>query len=207
MPTLTGGNGPFKVGALSVSKLGIVQAQGSGAPVDGTSGTLAGKIALAGEYIDRVTGFPWTNIGTKASPKWSVLCFTQKFNISSANILAMNGAAVVLMAAPGANRLILVDSITFIMTTTATAYANGGTVQFQYHGTSTVVHTGTIPASVVTAGAGSSVTELGPLAGSNGTTVTADVNLGIDITNNTAAFITGTGTAVAYITFGIVPTT
>ena len=208
MPTPTGGTGSFGVGALRVTKLGWSLAQGSGAPVDGTSGTLAGKAGLNCEYIDRVSGYSWINIGTKASPRWSVIAFTQRFAISSANILGMNAAPVALLAAPGANRMYVVSDIVFVMTTTATGYANGGTVQFQLHGTSVLVHSGTIPAAVVTAGAGTDIRVLGAATAANGTdygTVSA-ANVGIDITNNTAPFITGTGTAVVYISFSIVPT-
>lgn len=118
-------------------------------------------------------------------------------SLTAANLLAMNGTPVSILAAPGAGKALVVDNILFEMTTTSTAFANGGTVNFPYHGGSTNCHSGTIPAAVVTAGAGTSNTQLGPATGANGTTIPA--NTGIDITNGTAPFITGTGTAKVQI--------
>ena len=123
-------------------------------------------------------------------------------NLTAANILGMNAAPVSILPAPGAGKAIVVDNILFEMTTTATAFANGGVVSFPYHGGSTNSHSGTIPAAVVTAGAGTSNTQLGPATGSNGTTIPA--NTGVDITNATAPFITGTGTAKVQIWYQIV---
>lgn len=124
--------------------------------------------------------------------------------ISSANILAMNGAPVTVLAAPGAGKAILVDNILFEMTRTSTAYANGGAINFQYHTTTTSVpHAGTIAATLVTTGgAGSAQTWLGPNVGTNGLVIPS--NEGIDITNASAAFITGTGTAKVFIKYRIV---
>jgi hypothetical protein len=123
-------------------------------------------------------------------------------NVTSANILAMFTTPVAILAAPGAGKAIVVDTILFEMTTTATAYASGGAVSFVYHGGSVASHSGTIPASVVTAGAGTSNTQLGSPTAANGTTVPA--NTGIDITNATGAFTTGTGTAKVQIWYSVV---
>src|SRR5690348_3710775 len=123
-------------------------------------------------------------------------------NVTSANILAMNGAPVTVLAAPGAGKAIIVDSILFEMTTTSTQYANGGVVQFVYHGGSVQVTGNTIPAATVTATAGTTNTLVGSGSPSNGIVVAA--NTAIDITNATAAFITGTGTAVLKIWYSII---
>jgi hypothetical protein len=123
-------------------------------------------------------------------------------NLSAANILAMNGTPVTVVAAPGTGKAILVDSVIFKMVTTATAFASGGAVSIQYNGGSVVAHAGSIAAAVVTAGAGTSYTELGPAAATNGTTIVA--NKALEITNATGAFTTGTGTAVLLIQYRIV---
>lgn len=193
------------VGGLSLKRYGVIAMQGAGSPTDGTSGTGAGKVNTYGNYYDRTNTIVWTNLGTKASPVWGVLDGVARFAISAANILAMNGAPVVLLAAPGAGRLIVPYNINFNMIPTATQFASGGVVTFPYHGTGTASHTGSIAAAVVNS-ASASITFLGALAAAGGTTVTADTNLGIDITNATGAFTTGTGTAVVWINYAILPT-
>lgn len=151
-------------------------------------------------------------LGFLASLKAKVLSIgtsdvEEQFNVanvslSAANLIAMNGAPVSILPAPGATKVILVDSIVFKMVTTATAFTGGGAVSFVYNGGATSAITGTIPAAVVTAGAGTSYTAMGPAAAASGTTLLA--NKGIDITNATAAFATGTGTAVVHIKYRIV---
>lgn len=196
----TGSDGLFRVGGL-LMRYGIRKYAGSGAPVNGATSVGAGFAAPGTKYIDSVSGVEWVNVGTKALPVWSPLV-PVTFAITSANLLAMFGAAVNLIAAPPAGYSVLVDNIIFIMTRTATAYASGGVVSFQYTGAATA-HTGSLPASILTtAGAAVTITQLGPATGANGTTVTTAA--GIDITNATGAFTTGTGTAKAVIDYRIV---
>ena len=127
-----------------------------------------------------------------------------RVSLTAANLLAMNGAPVSVLAAPGSGKVIVPILVVFIMKRTATAYANGGTIQFQYHTTtSSVAHAGTLPATVLTAaGAGTTINLLGPNTGTNSTPLPA--NEGIDITNASAAFITGTGTAVVEIWYSVI---
>lgn len=120
--------------------------------------------------------------------------------LTSVNILAMEATPVLILAAPGSGLGYIVSRVEFVMTTTSTQYAAGGAVDFVYHGGSVNAAGGTIPAAIVTAAAGTSYTFLGPA-----TSATVPVNTGIDITNATAAFTTGTGTAVVKITYSIVP--
>lgn len=118
--------------------------------------------------------------------------------LSSAQILALSATPVTLVAAPGAGKTIVVDSILFTMTTTATQYANGGALEFRYTNGSGAKVTGDIASSVVTAGAGTSYTVAVPAA------VTAVVNSPIVIDNATAAFITGTGTASVTVNYHVI---
>lgn len=125
-------------------------------------------------------------------------------NLTAANLIAMGTTPVSILPAPGAGKVIFVEDIVFEMKRTATAFTNGGTVNFQYHTTTTSIpHAGTIAASVLTtAGAATTVTHLGPQTGSSGLLLPA--NEGIDITNGTAAFATGTGTATVFIKYRII---
>jgi predicted RecA/RadA family phage recombinase len=121
--------------------------------------------------------------------------------LAAADIIAMNGAPVSILAAPGAGKVIIVDSILFEMTRTSTAFTGGGALNFQYHTTTTSVpHAGTIAATLVTTGgAGTAQTALGPNVGTNGLVIPA--NEGIDITNASAGFAAGTGTAKVFIKY------
>lgn len=43
----------------------------AGVPVDGTSGTKAGKAGIGSLCINRTSGLLYQNTGTKASPTWT----------------------------------------------------------------------------------------------------------------------------------------
>lgn len=121
---------------------------------------------------------------------------TVQVPISSAQILALFGTSVQLVPAPGAGNVIIVDSWTNKMVTTATQYANGGVVGVQYdstvNGAGVLAVTGTLAAALVNAAAATAFQQFGPTAVAVGTVV--PVNKGIFLSNATAAFITGTGT-------------
>ena len=124
--------------------------------------------------------------------------------VSSANILAMNGAPVALIAAPGANKAIVVHDLVFEMKRSATAYANGGAVSIEYASGSDVI--ATIAATVVTGAAGTTLSSR--VMANLSDVALADIeNDAINITNATAAFITGTGTAEVHIWYSIIDVT
>jgi hypothetical protein len=124
--------------------------------------------------------------------------------LTAANLLAMYAAPVQILPAPGAGLALVVYEILFEMKSTATQFASGGAVQFQFGNTAnaggTAVHAGTIPATVVNAAAGTSLTGLWSASGTNGLTIPS--NTGLFISNASGAFTTGTGTAIAYVEYG-----
>lgn len=121
--------------------------------------------------------------------------------ISSANILAMNGAPVELIAAPAAGKNLVIHKVMFTMDTTATQYANGGVVVFQLGNTAAGAGTETtaqIAAAVVNAaGPATSYTTVIPVS------YTGLAATGLFISNETAAFATGTGTATVDIWYSV----
>jgi hypothetical protein len=131
--------------------------------------------------------------------------FAIQVTLTAAQLIAMYAAPVAIILALAAGSGIAVDQAVFQMKATATAFTGGGIVTLQYgvtaHGAGTLVHAGSVPAAVVTAGAGSSLTNLGPAAAANGTTVPTDGTTasGIYISNATAPFAAGTGTAIVTI--------
>jgi len=152
-----------------------------------TSDTPAQVIDAAGTW----TGLAITNANIDPS-----LSQYASIPLSSAQILALNATPVTLVAAPGAGKTIIVQDVLFTMTTTATAYASGGNVTFQYSGGNAV--TNNVASTVVTAAAGTSYTVRQAID------VTAAVNTALTVTNATGAFTTGTGTALINVCYRIV---
>lgn len=126
----------------------------------------------------------------------TTLC-SDTFVLSSAQILALNATPVTVIGAPLAGIIAIVDRILFQMIPTATQYASGGVVTFQYNGGG-VVHTGSIAAAVVNAAAPASYTTL------VGVGVTGLAATAITVSNATGAFTTGTGTAKIQIDYRLV---
>lgn len=126
---------------------------------------------------------------------------TVQVPVTSAQILAANATPVTLIAAPGAGKAISVEEIFFRMDRTGTAYANGGALEFRYTNASGAKVTADIAASVVTTGGAG--TEYNIVRGVT-TSLTPLANAAIVMDNATAAFITGTGTAIVTIKYRIV---
>jgi hypothetical protein len=120
--------------------------------------------------------------------------------LTAAQLIAMYGAPVQLIAAGATGTNIVVHHAMFTITTTSTAFTGGGVVEFQIgntvHGGGTAT-TATVAASVVTAAAGTSYTTVIPVS-YTGTSAT-----GLFISNQTAAFAAGTGTAIVDIWYSI----
>jgi len=127
---------------------------------------------------------------------------TQKVLVSltSANLLAMNATPVSVIAAPGEGKAIRIKSCVAIFDSTATTYANGGVIYLSYSNTTPI--TNNLAATFLTAG--DKVYQLNPLNAAGG--INTLVNTAVTITNDTAAFITGTGVVRLLIEYDIVTT-
>jgi len=124
------------------------------------------------------------------------------FSLSAAQIIAMGTTPITIIPAPGTGKAIVVNSIMVEINTTATQFSSGGVVHFYYHGQTAEIMAQTIAATSVTAVAGQAVFTLAPVQTAAGSVVTKEV--GIDITNATAAFAAGTGAAVVTVDYNIV---
>lgn len=111
--------------------------------------------------------------------------------ISSAQILALNATPVQLVPAPGVGKIVIADRFIFKIVRTATAYANGGVIEFRYTNAAGALVAATIAAAVITGGAGTEFNTVGGVV----STLTPVANAAIVVDNATAAFITGTGVA------------
>lgn len=125
---------------------------------------------------------------------------TVTVTLSAAQIIAMGTIPVSLIAAPGVGKCIIVDNVTFKMVTTATAFTGGGAVEFRYTDASGTKVTADVAAAVITAGAGTSFTNVRGIEAS----LTGTANAAIVIRNATAAFAAGTGNATITIEYHVV---
>lgn len=122
-------------------------------------------------------------------------------SLTAAQIIAMFTTPVPLIAAPGAGKAIIVEQWLLEMNTSATAFTGGGAVSAVYHGGSVNVAGTTIASTVVTAGAGQTLTLVGP---SGAAVITVPANTGVDLTNATGVFAAGTGTAKVFIWYEVI---
>lgn len=172
-------------GLVDVNKLGGVEITpfaGQGIGITGPT-TITGALAVTGAV---------TQNGTVKQ--------TVTVALTAAQIIAMGTTPVVLIAAPGPGKCTIVDNITFKMVTTATAFTGGGAMEFRYTDASGAKVTADVAAAVVTAGAGTSFTNVRGIEAS----LTGVANAAIVITNATAAFAAGTGSATLVIEYHVV---
>lgn len=145
-----------------------------------------------------------TNLATGAVTSAKMaddLVHSASVTLSSANILALSATPISLVAAPGAGKIIIVEGILFKMIRTGTAYANGGALEFRYtDGSGAKVSADVAAAVVTTGGAGTAYAHVGGIEAS----LTPVADAAIIVTNATAPFITGTGTATVSVKYRIV---
>jgi len=144
----------------------------------------------------------FTNIGTAAAPVWGSSQLEETVNLTAAQLIAMYATPVAVVA-PVAGKAIFVDSVDFVMTRTSTAFTGGGVVAVQYDSTANgagTATTATIAATVVTGAAGTTYTYRIPVVQSDIASASI-ANIGLYISNQTAAFAAGTGTAVLKVRY------
>jgi hypothetical protein len=131
-------------------------------------------------------------------------------SITAAQFNGMYAAPKLLLAAPGANKLIVVDRIALLMTYGSAAFAAGGPVAAQYD--STVHGGGVLATNTEQAEDFQGTSSFGFAFIGNSGNVTGElpfsttVNKGIYLSNSSAAFTTGDSTFVAHIWYKIIPT-
>ena len=159
----------------------------------------------------------YRNSGTTAAPVWESISEissseidasvirTVQVSLTAAQIKGMAAAPVVIIPAV-AGKAIILDDMVLDLTGTATQFDNGGVVNLQYKNTATGAGTtlhADIDASVVTGATGRILTKR--IAKDLSSIATADITgIGVYISNKTAAFDTGTGTAVVTARYHLV---
>lgn len=170
--------------------------------------TTASTYAIGCILIDAIDGKAYYNSGTVAVPSWNsisevvnaeVAADVQKViqvDLTAANIIAMYTTAVEVLAGVS-GKAIIVDDIVLDLTGTATQFTGGGVVGVQYkntaNGAGQMVHAD-IAAAVVTGATARIITHR--VGADISSIATADITAqGLFISNKTAVFAAGTGTA------------
>lgn len=120
-------------------------------------------------------------------------------SLSAANLIAMNATPVALIPAQGASRVIVPHCITLQIVRTATAFTGGGAVEFRYTNGSGAKVSADMASSLITGAAGTAYDSVSGVTPE----LTVVPNAALVITNATAAFATGTGTAKVRIAYSL----
>jgi len=177
----------------------------TGSITNGTIPTTASIFASGARITDLSTGITYINSGTTATPSWQQSRISKSVALTAAQLIAMYATPVeIVPAVPG--MAIIVDSVDFVITRTATAFTGGGAVAVQYNSTANgagTATTATIASTVITGAAGTTKTARIPVVLSD----VADASItgiGLYISNATAAFAAGTGTAVVTVGYHLI---
>lgn len=173
----------------------------------GNSSNIATGVVMSGDITTTNAGV--TAIGANKVLSSMISPLVRKYTtvaISAANFNGMYAAPKLLLAAQGANTLIVLDQLQLVMTYGSANYAAGGVAAVQYDSTANgagVIASTTLSAATFQAAA-SSVFTFNP-----GVVVlpfTTTVNKGLYLSNITAAFTTGDSAMVAHLWYRVIPT-
>lgn len=177
----------------------------SGTFSGGVLPTTAGLFAPGCLLSNINNGDRWINAGTTAAPVWDLADKTVTVNLTAQQIIDMYTTPVEIV--PGIpNRVIALDSMDFVITRTSTAFTGGGVSVLQYSNTGAGAGTAviaTITAATITGAAGTTYTTRIPV---NQSTIASATLLGIGlfISNQTAVFAAGTGTATVKVKYRVI---
>ena len=172
---------------------------------------------VTGDYVDVYSTTDGTRIryrltntaGVITSLLSGLATASATLSLTAVQFIAGYAAPILALAAPGANRMYTNVHATFALTYGSAQFANGGAVGFQYGNTANLAGTKvttTLAGATLNGLTANSVWTLIPAVVAPVATATG-VNAGIYLSNDTAAFITGTAaTMIIQVTANIVPT-
>ena len=177
----------------------------------GSAGNVATSVAVTGDVTIGNTGV--TAIGANKVLSSMVSPLLMKYTTVAVSAAEFNGAYAapkLLLAAGGANTLIVLDRAVLAMTFVSAAYANGGVVTLQYdstaNGAGVAASNGEAAADFFAAA--STAFQFNGVAGDTVglSPFTTSVNKGLYLSNITGAFTTGDSTWVVHLWYRIIPT-
>lgn len=190
--------------AIAFSKLAALP---SGDIIVGSAGTVPTAVAMSGDVAIIASGATTIQAGAVDSGKMAdTMLHYAAVTISAAQFNGMYATPKVLVAAPGANKLLVLDKLQLLMTYGSAAYAAGGVAAVQYDVTANgagVIASSTLSAATFQATAS---TGWNFNAGVVAETFSTCVNKSLALSNITGAFTTGDSAMVAHVWYKIIPT-
>lgn len=190
--------------AIAFSKLATLT---SGNILVGSAGGVPTSVTMSGDATIIASGALTVanNAITSAKLALNVLQYAT-VAITAAEFNGMYAAPKLLVAAPGANKLIVLDHVDLLMTYVAANYAAGGTAAVQYDSTANgagVIASTTLANTTFQAAASTGfMFNTGVVA----QTFSTCVNKGLYLSNISGAFTTGDSTFVAHVWYKVVAT-
>jgi hypothetical protein len=194
---------------------GISNTLASSHIIVGNASNIATAVAMTGDVGISNTGLTTIQAGAVTGSKIAnnavdfanlALDVTQQVTVSltAAQIKALYDTPVQLVAAPGAGKLILIESITWDIAFVTTQYAAGGVIAAQYG--NTVHGAGSVASATIAAATLNGVAASGFLSqGAAALNVPATVeNTGVFLSNQTGDFTTGDSTATLYVKYRVI---
>jgi hypothetical protein len=197
---------------------GISNTLPSGDIIVGNASNVATAVAMSGDVHISNTGATTIQAGAVTGSKiannavdYANLALdvsaSATVTLSAAQVNGMYAAPVQLIAAPGAGKLVIIDSILWDIAFVSAQYAAGGVIAAQYgntvHGAGPVA-SGTLAAASLNGVAASGFLSNGGIAGSLNVTASASLNTAVYLSNQTAAFTTGDSTVTLYVRYRVV---
>lgn len=189
--------------AIDFSKLATLA---TGHILAGNAGVVT-DVTMSGDITIGATGV--TAIGANKVLSSMLSPLTIKYAavaISAAEFNGMYAAPKLLVAAGGANTLLVLDKVDLLMTYGAAAYAAGGVAAVQYD--STANGAGVIASTTLSAATFQAAASTGFMfnTGVVPQTFSTCVNKGLYLSNITGAFTTGDSNFVAHVWYKVIPT-
>lgn len=195
-----------KVNAAAAIDFSKLAALTSGNILVGSAGNVPTSVTMSGDATIIASGALTigANKVTSAKTALNLLQYTT-VAITAAQFNGMYAAPKLLVAAGGANTLIVLQQLQLLMTYVSANYANGGVAAVQYD--STVHGAGVIASTTLSAATFFAAASTGFVfnAGVVAETFSTCVNKGLYLSNVTGAFDTGDSTFVAHIWYKIIP--
>lgn len=190
--------------AIDFSKLATLA---SGRILVGSAGGVATSVVMSGDATIIASGALTIANGAVTSAKMAATMLRYAaVAITAAEFNGMYAAPKLLVAAGGANTLLVLDRVQLLMTYGAAAYAAGGVAAVQYDSTANgagVIASTTLAAATFQAAAS---TGWNFNAGVVAETFSTCVNKGFYLSNITGAFTTGDSNMVAHVWYKVIPT-
>lgn len=196
-----------KVNAAAAIDFSKLAALTSGNILVGSAGNVATSVTPSGDVT--ITNAGVTAIGANkvlSSMLADTLLHYTTVAITAAQFNGMYATPKLLVAAPGANKLLVIEQVQLLMTYVSANYAAGGVAAVQYD--STANGAGVIASTTLSAATFQAAASTGFVfnAGVVPETFSTCVNKGLYLSNVTGAFTTGDSTFVAHIWYRIIPT-